>query len=139
MSGKEEGEDIPPPGNHSDNSVSDEKQEVANAETARHWLTANDQEAAKASANTKLKNPLFGLSKAELFEDVEAFAKEKNLEHIIDDLKKCALIAQSPASYESLSELSEHEKELIRREKTHRWSQPFMMYFMTSKFSSCGI
>jgi hypothetical protein len=36
MSGKEEVEDIFPAGNQSDNSVSDEKQDVANAETARH-------------------------------------------------------------------------------------------------------
>ncbi|OOF91455.1 hypothetical protein ASPCADRAFT_134452 [Aspergillus carbonarius ITEM 5010] len=77
------------------------------------------------------KNPLASLTRDELFRDVELFAREKNLEHIVDELKRGALVAQDPKSFEELQELSEGEKELLRREKTPRWSQPFMMYFIT--------
>ena len=81
------------------------------------------------------KNPLASLTRDELFRDVELFAREKNLEHIVDELKRGALVAQDPKSFEELQELSEGEKELLRREKTPRWSQPFMMYFITSKYA----
>lgn len=114
----------------SHSTISIEKQEVINEEVAQSWT----REQVKNDKHTKQKNPLAGLTKDELLADVEAFAQEKNLTHILDDLKKGALIAQDPKSFESLTELSEGEKEILRREKTHRWSQPFMMYFMTSKF-----
>lgn len=82
---------------------------------------------------SKIRNPLADFTKEELFADVESFAQEKDLMFAIEDLKKGALIAQDPTSLEEFSELSEEEKESIRREKSHRWSQPFMLYFMTSK------
>lgn len=87
----------------------------------------------KSGKNKKLRNPLADLSKDDLFADVEAFARDKGLEDILGDLKKGALIAQDPKTFESLDELSESEKELLRREKNHRWSQPFMLYFMTGE------
>ncbi|KAL1960586.1 hypothetical protein VTO42DRAFT_7165 [Malbranchea cinnamomea] len=85
----------------------------------------------KDDAHTKLRNPLAALSREELLQDVEEFAQEKNMMHILDDLKKGALIAQDPKNFENLSELSEEEKASIRHERTHRWDQTFMMYFMT--------
>ncbi|GAB1193911.1 hypothetical protein APSETT444_003147 [Aspergillus pseudonomiae] len=110
---------------HLESAVSAEKQDAA--ETARVW----SRDVIKSDANTKLKNPLTGLTREELYRDVEEFAREKDLEDIVDQLKRGALVAQDPKAFEELSELSEGEKELLRREKTHRWSQPFMMYFMT--------
>ena len=104
-----------------------EKQDAA--ETARVW----SRDVIQKDTNTKLKNPLVGLTREELYHDVEEFAREKDLEHIVEQLKRGALVAQDPKAFEELSELSEGEKELLRREKTHRWNQPFMMYFMTSK------
>lgn len=83
---------------------------------------------------SKARNPLAEFTKEELFADVEAFAQEKDLMFALEDLKKGALVAKDPNTIEELSELSEEEKESIRREKTHRWSQPFMLYFMTSKY-----
>lgn len=118
-----------PPTSHVENSSSVEEKDSSEAEATRTWSKGG-----KADEGSEGKNPLSGLTKEELFSDVEAFARDKNLEHILDDLKRGALVAQDPRSFESLSELSEGEKELLRREKTHRWSQPFMMYFMTSQF-----
>ncbi|KAF7585767.1 hypothetical protein BBP40_010154, partial [Aspergillus hancockii] len=109
---------------HLESSVSVEKQDAA--EVARTW----SRDIVK-DKNTKLKNPLAGLSREDLYRDVEIFARESNLVDIVEELKRGALVAQDPRSFEQLSELSEEEKELLRREKTHRWNQPWMMYFMT--------
>ncbi|KAL4914368.1 hypothetical protein BDW62DRAFT_190433 [Aspergillus aurantiobrunneus] len=103
------------------------------AEIAREW--SRDVKKSEAPGviptSNKLHNPLTGLTREELFQDVERFAREKDLEHILSDLKKGAVIAQDPKIFETLPDLTEEDKELIRREKTHRWQQPFMMYFMT--------
>ncbi|KMP06438.1 arabinose-proton symporter [Coccidioides immitis RMSCC 2394] len=114
-------------GHSSSPSVSTGKQEVIREETIRSWV----KEGQENGINNKLRNPLSGMTKDELFRDVETFALEKGLMDVVDDLKKGALIAQDPKSFELLDELSEAEKELLRREKTHKWNQPFMMYFMT--------
>lgn len=116
--------------NHQENYSSVEEQGSTDADVARSW----SKEAAPGHVEeiNKQKNPLASLTKDELLADVEAFAREKSLEHILDDLKRGALVAQDPKKFESLDELSDSEKELLRREKTHKWSQPFMMYFMTS-------
>ncbi|RJE24821.1 MFS sugar transporter [Aspergillus sclerotialis] len=114
---------------HRENSSSVEEQEFTDVEVARSW--SKEAGAGKATETEKQKNPLAGLTKEELLADVEAFAREKNLQHVVDDLKRGALVAQDPRRFESLSELSDNEKDLLRREKTHKWRQPFMMYFMT--------
>lgn len=82
----------------------------------------------------KLRNPLYGIPKAQLMAHVEAFAIEKGLTESLSDLKKGALIAQDPGRFETLDELSEEDKEIIRREKTHRWHQPKTLYWMTSQY-----
>jgi hypothetical protein len=87
------------------------------------------------NAAAKLRNPLAGLNKTQLMVEVEEFAKEKDLVHALEDLKKGALVAQNPTGFESIEELTEDDKEILRRETTHRWSQPWMMYFMTSRFT----
>ncbi|KAI9038201.1 sugar porter family MFS transporter [Aspergillus affinis] len=116
--------------NHLESSVSIEKENAA--DLARQWSRdVKKDHAAPVTQNKKLKNPLAGLSQEELFRDVEEFAREKNLEHILEDLKKGALVAQDPKIFEQLDGLEERDKELLRREKTHRWHQPWMMYFMT--------
>lgn len=82
------------------------------------------------AVSAKLKNPLYGIPKEDLMRDVEAFAKEKGLEDITDMLKKGALVAQDPKRVNEIEELDENERTWFRLEKTHRWKQPWMMYFM---------
>lgn len=48
---------------------------------------------------------------------------------ILTLLKKGALVARDPSSFETTEELDEDEKVSLRREVTHRWSQPRMLYF----------
>ena len=84
-----------------------------------------------ATVNAKLKNPLSGYTREELLADVDAFAKEKDLEDIAPLLKKGALVAQDPKGFEQIQDLDDTEREWLRQEKTHRWNQPKMLYFMT--------
>lgn len=81
----------------------------------------------------KLTNPLAGLSKEDVLRDVDVFVKEKGLDEHRDDLRKGALlarVAQDPEGFERIDELTEEEKLVLRREITHRWSQPFQLYFL---------
>lgn len=95
--------------------------------------TLNDDGTIPAAVATKLKNPLAGMTKDELLAGVEAFAKEKDLEDILPLLHRGALVSQAPKNFENVAELSEDEKQWLRKEQTHRWKQPWMMYFMTSE------
>ncbi|KAL4865085.1 hypothetical protein BDV12DRAFT_155657 [Aspergillus spectabilis] len=107
----------------------------ADAEIARHWsrdvVPKTEGAGGPVTTNTKLKNPLSGLTREQLFKEIEQFAREKDMEEILPELKKGALISQNPKMFEEIPDLTEEDKELLRREKTHRWHQPFMMYFMT--------
>lgn len=47
---------------------------------------------------------------------------------ILPLLKKGALVAQSPRDFESLTELEEDEKQLLRNEVVHRWRHPWALY-----------
>lgn len=85
------------------------------------------------AVSAKLKNPLAGFTREELMADVEKFANEKELQDILPMLKKGAFIAQDPKRFEQVEDLDPNEREWLRMEKTHRWKQPWMMYFMTSK------
>jgi hypothetical protein len=83
------------------------------------------------SVTAKLKNPLSGFTKEELMADVEKFARDKDLVDIIPLLKTGALIAQNPKAFEQVDDLTAEQLNYFRLEKTHRWKQPWMMYFMT--------
>ena len=80
-----------------------------------------------------LRNPLAGKSEEEVLADVDAWVEEKGLQDSREAFRKGALIArvnQREDGFESMKALSEHEKDLLRHEITHRWSQPFMLYFL---------
>lgn len=66
----------------------------------------------------RIQNPLHGIPKKLLLSQVEEFAREKGMEDITEVLQKGALIAQNPSKFESLEELDESDKEIIRRETT---------------------
>jgi len=108
--------------------LDEEKQKSSNGSTSYGGLDAE-----VAAASKKLRNPLAGLSKDELFRDVEQFAAEKGLIDIMELLKNGALAAQSPKDFENIAELSDEDKNYLRLEQTKRWKQPWMMYFMTSR------
>ena len=77
----------------------------------------------------RIQNPLAGLSREELFRDVEQFASETGMTDKTDLIKKGALVAQNPPAFESVAELDEEEKDALRNEVLHKWRQPGALYF----------
>jgi hypothetical protein len=78
----------------------------------------------------EIKNPLKGISREQLFEDVERFQRERGLpEDILPVLRRGALVAQNPAGFEHIEDLPEEEKQALRNEVTHRWRHPRPLYY----------
>ena len=87
----------------------------------------------KASVAALLRNPLAGMSEEEVIRDADAWVVEKGLQEHQDAFRKGALIArvgQREDGFEYVKQLDEDEKNVLRHEITHRWSQPFMLYFL---------
>lgn len=55
-----------------------------------------------------------------------------NLMADLETFQKGALISQNPESATTLTELTEFEREALVREHTHKWSQPWQLYFLAS-------
>jgi len=70
------------------------------------------------NVQARIQNPLHGIPRDTLLNQVEDFAREKDLLDVLDILKKGALLAQSPKDFENIPELDEKDKEVIRRETT---------------------
>lgn len=89
------------------------------------------------SEDVKFSNPLAGIPKEQLLCNVEAFAQEKGLTDELEMLQKGALLAQRPAEYEEIVELSQAEKDAVAHEYAHKWSHPKLLY-MTIFVCSIG-
>lgn len=100
--------------------------------TQHHEHTGSGQPR-QASVAAKLRNPLAGLSEEQVIADVDAWCVEKGLQADQEAFRKGALIArvgQRDDGFEYVDQLSTEEKDLLRHEINHRWSQPFMLYFL---------
>jgi len=64
-----------------------------------------------------------------LIADVHAFAEEFELQEILPYLIKGALVAQSPANIERITELDDEDRRVLREEVTHKWKHPRLLYF----------
>ncbi|KAJ5963229.1 uncharacterized protein N7479_003105 [Penicillium vulpinum] len=86
--------------------------------------------AERARRNAKLSNPLAGFSHTELRRQGRTFAElhEMGDESDIRAFELGAVLAQSPERYTNVAGLTNQEKGVLRREFTHRWSQPWKMY-----------
>lgn len=69
------------------------------------------------------------MPKADLLRKVESYASEHQLTDALPFLKKGALVAQDPADFESLEELDEEDREILRNETLHKWRHPKQLYF----------
>jgi len=108
-------------------------------DTAQYTEDANRRASQAASASRsksisqKLRNPLAGLSEQQVIADVDQWCVTYGLGEHQEVFRKGALIArvgQRDDGFEYVGQLSEEEKDLLRHETTHRWSQPFMLYFL---------
>ncbi|KAG9769660.1 Polyol transporter 5 [Exophiala dermatitidis] len=106
------------------------------SESRRQSVLFADENRRKASvaqltANTsgEVRNPLVGIPREQLLQDVENYASENQLTDILPLLRKGALVAQSPHAIEHIPDLDESERQLLREEVTHRWKHPKTLYF----------
>ena len=89
-----------------------------------------DVDDAITKANAKLANPLAGLSHEQLMENGAEFARTHGLGHSEDLFRKGALAAQDPLAFDGISHFTEAEKDIFRREYTHRWDHPATLYYL---------
>lgn len=82
----------------------------------------------KENVTGEIKNPLVGIPKDQLMEDVEAFAQKNDLMDIVPLLRKGALVAQSPKDFENIPELDDMDRLVLREEETRRWKHPWALY-----------
>lgn len=99
----------------------------------------NTAQASNENINVKLANPLTGIPHKQLMLDGENFAKSHGLGHLSELFQKGALVAQDPLAFETLPLLTSEEKEVLRREITHKWSQPKMLYYLVILCSGMSI
>lgn len=78
---------------------------------------------------SRLENPLARIPKDRLLRDVEEYAQSYDLNDILPELKKGALVAQRPGEFESIEELTPEERQFLREEVTHRWKHPWGLYY----------
>ncbi|GAA5832674.1 hypothetical protein JCM11251_001408 [Rhodosporidiobolus azoricus] len=82
----------------------------------------------KNKAVQSLDNPLMGISLDRLEAMGRTFAREKGLEQYEMEFAKGAQAAQDPTAFENLPLLSVEDKDIIRREVTHKWHHPLSLY-----------
>lgn len=94
----------------------------------RTWGTAAER--ARRNLNAKLSNPLAGFTASELRAQGRNFAIMHEMGDTSDirAFELGAVLAQAPERYATVEGLTAPEKELLRREFAHRWSQPWKMY-----------
>jgi hypothetical protein len=94
----------------------------------RTWGTAAER--ARRNLNAKLSNPLAGFTASELRTQGRNFAIMHEMGDASDirAFELGAILAQAPERYATVDGLTGPEKELLRQEFAHRWSQPWKMY-----------
>ena len=88
----------------------------------------------------KIKNPLEGIPRHQLMNDVEAWTERHGLQEHRALFRKGALVAQSPANAASIDgdeKLTPTELNVLEREVTHRWDMPKKL-FLTIATCSIG-
>ena len=106
---------------------------VEHAEKPQQRHNVFDIEGRSGGLNAVLENPLAGVPREQLLDDVERFCRQYGLEAHLDEFRKGALISQNPQGALDLPDLTEADKETLRREQTHKWSQPWQLYFMACR------
>lgn len=89
----------------------------------------------RTNLSGEIRNPLSGLSQAELSSQVVTFCNKYDFNDSIDLFQKAALVAQKQQDFESIPVLTEDDKYHLRRETTHKWHLPFDMYMCVAVVS----
>ncbi|KAL9599632.1 MAG: hypothetical protein Q9219_003716 [cf. Caloplaca sp. 3 TL-2023] len=82
--------------------------------------------------NAVFENPFADIPDDRLMRDVEQFCHDNDMMDDLEDMKKGALVSKHPRGIDTADFLSEEEKESVRREKTHKWDHPWMLFWLCS-------
>ncbi|KAJ5099794.1 hypothetical protein N7532_006795 [Penicillium argentinense] len=77
----------------------------------------------------EIQNPLEGLSRQQLKEDVNAYAAQHELTDLTELLQKGALVGQNPTGIDTITELTEGDCQILHEEVTRRWKHPWALYY----------
>lgn len=107
-------------------------------EDVQHYATKTDTNNnldkldtyATANLNAVFENPLAGLSREALMEDVEEFCRKFDLMDHIHVFKKGALVSQNPSEIRNISDLTPEDVETLELEKAKKWHQPWRLYWL---------
>jgi sugar porter (SP) family MFS transporter len=83
-----------------------------------------------ANFEAKIKNPLVGIPRRRLLDQVEEFCRVKNLQDYRHIIRKGALVAQDPTGYEDITgdeTLDQTEIDALRDEVLHKWRIPSVL------------
>ncbi|KAI9282156.1 hypothetical protein BC943DRAFT_329278 [Umbelopsis sp. AD052] len=84
------------------------------------------------AVDTEKGKPIVVKSEKEVLDVATNIINQNGLEEYEDVIKRGALLANDPDNWESRTDITEEEKEVLRREVTHRWHQPAQMYFLAA-------
>lgn len=79
----------------------------------------------------RIKNPLIGISRRVLLQNVDEFCRQKDLNDYRQVIRQGALVAQDPTGYEDITgaeALDQAEIESLRAEVLHKWRIPKVLY-----------
>ena len=89
----------------------------------------------RSKLNALFENPLAGISREQLFKDVDDFCSKFNLMDHNEAFRKGALVAQNPHAAQDMDYLNDQDKAVLLREHTHKWDQPKTLYYLVSEYS----
>jgi len=99
-----------------------------------------DAEKLRNNLNAKLANPLAGFSAQELAAKGEAYCRDNSIgdDEDIRAFRLGATIAQNFELYDDCEGLTTEEKQSLREEIEHKWSQPWKLYLIVVLCSTCA-
>jgi hypothetical protein len=124
---------------HDDNSTGSEQAENVKTEAPGILDPEKIHGRPADNLNVMFENPFANIPRDQLLKNVDDFCQKYNLMEHVDDFRKGALVSQNPAAAMDLTELTDEEKNILLREHTHKWHQPWQLYWLVSKFFACFI
>lgn len=91
-----------------------------------------DDDHQRMEASSKLENPLAGLSPQRLREMGEEYCRNNDItdEEDIRAFRLGAVVAGNMNKFDTVEGLTDHERRLLERETTHKWSNPKKLYWV---------
>lgn len=91
------------------------------------------------SVSASEDHPLAGYSMGQLAVMGELYAYDHGMEAHSVDFQKGAILAANPEAFKHTSLFTEEDKEVLEREKTHKWSHPVALYHMVIMCSMAAV